>query len=108
LDGGQELPHVDCAAFSPDGKATAVGGGKYDDGVLHVWSGASFKEKRRWQLEGGQVGFIAFSPKGDLVACASERFPQGGFGGVCVGGLEVCEYPGGKRLPFKLRTKLQY
>ena len=103
LDGGAEMFDVSCAAFAPDGKAIAIGGGKNNEGAVQLWSGESYKEKRQ-QAAAAKARFISFSPKGDLlVSCSTafNRLPPWG-------DLEIWQYPSGKLLPFQLDYHREY
>lgn len=57
------------AAFSPDGKHVAIGGGRWG---LVLWDVETGKEVRRLSPYGGVYG-IAFSPDGKTLATASPR-----------------------------------
>jgi WD40 repeat protein len=66
--GANNGAHVECVAFSPDGRRVASGGA---EGLAFVWDAATGKLLRRLQGHENPVNAIAFSPDGRTVATAS-------------------------------------
>ncbi|MCI0683522.1 MAG: hypothetical protein L0Y71_15565 [Gemmataceae bacterium] len=105
LNAGADLPNINDAAFSPDGKVIALVGGTFKQGVIDFWSGERFDQKKSWHALGGGILSVGFSPKGDVIAYGST--PQ--FDGTSLrGGLELREFPGGNSLPLKLHRRISY
>ena len=79
--------HLNCLAFSPDGKTLASGGeGEFirgedgnfrrDNGVFHVWDAVKGKRKHRFSGEDMfDIRSLAFSPDGNLLA-GGDQFGQ--------------------------------
>jgi WD40 repeat protein len=66
--GGNNGAHVECVAFSPDGRRAASGGA---EGLAFVWDAATGRLLRRLQGHENPVTAIAFAPDGRTVATAS-------------------------------------
>jgi WD40 repeat protein/tRNA A-37 threonylcarbamoyl transferase component Bud32 len=75
-------PHVNCVAFSADGRLATGGGDMFRNdlpGAIRIWDAKS--GARLLDLTGEQKGLItgiAFSPDGDLLATASQRIDISG------------------------------
>lgn len=80
------------AAFSPDGKRVAIGGGRWG---LVLWDVETGKEVRRLSPQGG-VSKIAFSPNGKTLATASPR-----------GAIRLWDTATGKLLPASADADVQ-
>jgi hypothetical protein len=57
---------VSSVAYSPDGKALAVAGDRFDRGFIDIWDVPSRRRIKTIQLKEGHL--VAFSPRGDLLA----------------------------------------
>jgi eukaryotic-like serine/threonine-protein kinase len=57
-------------AFSPDGRSLATGG---TDGAIVIWDPATWRPLRTLRGERSEVGALAFSPDGSLLAAAGLR-----------------------------------
>jgi RNA polymerase sigma factor (sigma-70 family) len=67
---GPRSEGIHSLAFSPDGKHLATGG--MNNSIIRIWDRGSGKEVRQMKASGGQVGALAFTSRGDILASGSD------------------------------------
>lgn len=62
---------IETVQYSPDGQYIAVGGGKYDKGIVKIWETTSGTLKKSMEYPYQTVDSVAFSMDGKKLAVAA-------------------------------------